>query len=148
MKKDYTKILELQNELSKNVINHDDLINNNISNVCGIDVSNKDLNAFCSAVVVNKNTLEIIESVNEKSTVNYPYIPGLFMLIEGKPLLRIIRLLKNQFDVLIIDGHGILYPRKCGLASYVGITIDKPTIGVAKNLLCKSILDNNYIEFN
>jgi hypothetical protein len=37
MKKDYTKILELQNELSKNVINHDDLINNNISNVCGID---------------------------------------------------------------------------------------------------------------
>jgi deoxyribonuclease V len=148
MKKDYTKILELQNELSKNVINHDDLINNNISNVCGIDVSNKDLNAFCSAVVVNKNTLEIIESVNEKSTVNYPYIPGLFMLIEGKPLLRIIRLLKNQFDVLIIDGHGILYPRKCWLASYVGITIDKPTIGVAKNLLCKSILDNNYIEFN
>jgi len=148
MKKDYTKILELQNELSKNVINHDDLINNNISNVCGIDVSNKDLNAFCSAVVVNKNTLEIIESVNEKSTVNYPYIPGLFMLIEGKPLLRIIRLLKNQFDVLIIDGHGILYPRKCGLASYVGITIDKPTIGVAKNLLCESILDNNYIEFN
>ena len=148
MKKDYTKILELQNELSKNVINHDNLINNNISNVCGIDVSNKDLNAFCSAVVVNKNTLEIIESVNEKSTVNYPYIPGLFMLIEGKPLLRIIRLLKNQFDVLIIDGHGILYPRKCGLASYVGITIDKPTIGVAKNLLCGSILDNNYIEFN
>ena len=130
------------------MINHDDLINNNISNVCGIDVSNKDLNAFCSAVVVNKNTLEIIESVNEKSTVNYPYIPGLFMLIEGKPLLRIIRLLKNQFDVLIIDGHGILYPRKCWLASYVGITIDKPTIGVAKNLLCKSILDNNYIEFN
>ena len=148
MKKDYTKILELQNELSKNVINHDDLINNNISNVCGIDVSNNDLNAFCSAVVVNKNTLEIIESVNEKSTVNYPYIPGLFMLIEGKPLLRIIRLLKNQFDVLIIDGHGILYPRKCGLASYVGITIDKPTIGVAKNLLCMSILENNYIEFN
>ena len=61
-------------------------------------------------MVVNKNTLEIIESVNEKNTVNYPYIPGLFMLIEGKPLLRIIRLLKNQFDVLIIDGHGILYP--------------------------------------
>ncbi|HEY5737688.1 MAG TPA: endonuclease V [Nitrososphaeraceae archaeon] len=148
MKKDYTKILELQNELSKKVITHDDLINNNISNVCGIDVSYKDLNAFCSAVIVNKNTLKVIEIVNEKSTVNHPYIPGLFMLIEGKPLLRIIRLLKNQFDVLIIDGHGILHPRKCGLASYVGITIDKPTIGVAKNLLCGSILENSYIEFN
>ena len=70
MKKDYTKILELQNELSKKVITHDYLINNNISNVCGIDVSYKDLNAFCSAVIINKNTLEVIEIVNEKSTVN------------------------------------------------------------------------------
>lgn len=66
MKKDYTKILELQNELSKKVITHDNLINNNISNVCGIDVSYKDLNAFCSAMIVNKNTLEVIEIVNEK----------------------------------------------------------------------------------
>ena len=59
----------------------------------------------------------------KKVPVNHPYIPGLFMLTEGKPLLRIIRLLKNQFDVLIIDGRGILHPRKCGLASYVGIIL-------------------------
>ena len=148
MKENYTKIIELQNEYSKKVITHDYLNNNNISNVCGIDVSYKDLNAFCSAVIVNKNTLYIIEIVNEKSTVRYPYIPGLFMLREGEPLVKIVRLLKNQFDVLLIDGHGILHPRKCGLASYVGLMIDKPTIGVAKNLLCGSILENNYIEFN
>ena len=76
------------------MITHDKLINN-ISNVCGIDVSYKDLNVFCSYVIVNKNTLEVIEIVNEKGTVNHPYIPGLFMLIEGKYLLRITRLLKN-----------------------------------------------------
>ena len=148
MKENYTKIIELQNEFSKKVITHDYLNNNNIRNVCGIDVSYKDLNAFCSAVIVNKNTLEIIEIVNEKSIISYPYIPGLFMLREGEPLLKIVRLLKNLFDVLLIDGHGILHPRKCGLASYVGLMIDKPTIGVAKNLLCGSILENNYIEFN
>ena len=148
MNENYTNIIELQNEFSKKVITHDYLNNNNISNVCGIDVSYKDLNAFCSAVIVNKNTLEIIEIVNEKSIISYPYIPGLFMLREGEPLLKIVRLLKNLFDVLLIDGHGILHPRKCGLASYVGLMIDKPTIGVAKNLLCGSILENNYIEFN
>ena len=148
MNENYTKIIELQNEFSKKVITHDYLNNNNIRNVCGIDVSYKDLNAFCSAVIVNKNTLEIIEIVNEKSTISYPYIPGLFMLREGEPLLKIVRLLKNLFDVLLIDGHGILHPRQCGLASYVGIMIDKPTIGVAKNLLCGSILKNNYIEYN
>ena len=148
MNENYTKIIELQNEFSKKVITHDYLNNNNIRNVCGIDVSYKDLNAFCSAVIVNKNTLEIIEIVNEKSTVSYPYIPGLFMLREGEPLLKIVRLLKNLFDVLLIDGHGILHPRKCGLASYVGIMIDKPTIGVAKNLLCGSILASSYVEYN
>ena len=148
MNENYTKIIELQNEFSKKVITHDYLNNNNIRNVCGIDVSYKDLNAFCSAVIVNKNTLEIIEIVNEKSTVSYPYIPGLFMLREGEPLLKIVRLLKNLFDVLLIDGHGILHPRQCGLASYVGIMIDKPTIGVAKNLLCGSILESSYVEYN
>ena len=148
MKDNYTKIIELQNEFSKKVITHDYLNNNNIRNVCGIDVSYKDLNAFCSAVIINKNTLEIIEIVNEKSTISYPYIPGLFMLREGEPLLKIVRLLKNLFDVLLIDGHGILHPRKCGLASYVGIMIDKPTIGVAKNLLCGSILESRYVEYN
>lgn len=149
MKDNYTKIIELQNEFSKKVITYDYLNNNNnIRNVCGIDVSYKDLNAFCSAVIINKITLEIIEIVNEKSTISYPYIPGLFMLREGEPLLKIVRLLKNLFDVLLIDGHGILHPRKCGLASYVGIMIDKPTIGVAKNLLCGSILESSYVEYN
>ncbi|MCJ7636675.1 MAG: endonuclease V [Nitrososphaeraceae archaeon] len=146
MNNNYTAIIELQNEYAKKVITHDYL--NNFDTVCGIDVSYKGSNAFCSAVIVNKNTLESIEIVNEKSTVKYPYIPGLFMLREAEPLLKILRLLKNSFDVLLIDGHGILHPRKCGLACYVGIIIDKPTIGVAKKLLCGSTLENNYIEYN
>ena len=148
MKENYTKIIELQNKFAKKVITHDYMNKNNIHNVCGIDVSYKDLNAFCSAVIVNKNTLEITEIVNEKSIVEYSYIPGLFMLREAEPLLKILRLLKNPFDLVLIDGHGILHPRKCGLASYIGIKIDKPTIGVAKKLLCGSILKNNYVEYN
>ena len=70
------------------------------------------------------------------------------MLREAKPLLRTLRLLKNKFDLVLIDGHGILHPRKCGLASYIGIMIDKPTIGVAKKLLCGSIIENNYVDYN
>ena len=34
------------------------------------------------------------------------------------------------------------------MACYVGVMIDKPTIGVAKNLLCGHILKDNYIEYN
>ncbi len=142
----YKAIIELQKKFAEKVITSDYL--NNIDTVCGVDVSYKDWNAFCSAVIVNKNSLESIEMVNEKSIVKYPYIPGLFMLREAKPLLKILGLLKNSFDVLLIDGHGTLHPRKCGLACYMGIMTDKPTIGVAKNLLCGSILENNYIMSN
>lgn len=148
MKENYTKTIKLQNEFAEKVITHDYLNNNSIRNVCGIDVSYKNLNAFCSAVIVNKNTLEIIEIANEKSIVKYSYIPGLFMLREARPLLITLRLLKNKFDLVLIDGHGILHPRKCGLASYIGIMIDKPTIGVAKTLLCGSIMENDYVEYN
>lgn len=142
----YKAIIELQKKFAEKVITSDYL--NNIDTVCGVDVSYKDWNAFCSAVIVNKNSLESIEMVNEKSIVKYPYIPGLFMLREAKPLLKILGLLKSSFDVLLIDGHGTLHPRKCGLACYIGIMTDKPTIGVAKNLLCGSILENNYIMCN
>jgi deoxyribonuclease V len=41
-----------------------------------------------------------------------------------------------------------LHPRKCGLASYVGYSIDKPTIGVAKNLLCGSPREDHFIEYD
>lgn len=140
----YTAIIELQEKFAKKVITYDYL--NNFDTICSIDVSYKDRNAFCSVVIVDKNTLEIIEIEHEKSTIEYPYIPGLFISREGKPLLKTLRLLKNSYDVLLIDGQGNLYPRKFGLACYIGIILDKPTIGVAKNLLCGLTLENNYIE--
>ena len=95
MNNNYTTIIQLQNEFVKKVITHDN--SNNIDNVRGIDVSYKDLNAFCSAVIVNTNNLESIEIVNEKSPVKDPYIQVLRMLREPEPLLKIVRLLKNQF---------------------------------------------------
>jgi deoxyribonuclease V len=41
-----------------------------------------------------------------------------------------------------------LHPRKCGLASYIGVLIDKPTIGVAKSILCGSIMEDKYVQYD
>ena len=143
----YSDAIELQKEIAKNVI-AEDTLHKKIEYICGIDVSYKKNAAYCSAVIMKKNTLELIESVNAKSIVKHPYIPGLFILRESEPILTTLKLLKNQFDLLLIDGHGLLHPRKCGLASYIGVLIDKPTIGVAKSLLCGSIKKDQFIEYD
>lgn len=146
-KKSFTYFINLQKEIAKKVIDYD-CLNNEINNICGIDVAYKNNIAFCSALIVNKRTLEIIESINHKNIVNYPYIPGLFIVRESKSIISVLKLIKNSYDVLLIDAHGVLHPRKCGLACYIGVIIDKPTIGVAKNLLCGHIMKDNYIEYN
>ncbi|HET8856734.1 MAG TPA: endonuclease V [Nitrososphaeraceae archaeon] len=146
-KKSFTYFVNLQKEIAKKVIDYD-CLNNKINNICGIDVAYKNNIAFCSALIVNKRTLEIIESINHKSIVNYPYIPGLFIVRESKSIIGVLKLIKNSYDVLLIDAHGVLHPRRCGLACYIGVIIDKPTIGIAKNLLCGHIMKDNYIEYN
>ena len=115
--------------------------------VCGVDVSYKKDMAHCSAVVINKNSTEIVESANFSMKVTMPYIPGLFMLRESKPILKTLKKLKKSFDVLLVDGHGQLHPRQFGLACHIGLIIDKPVIGVAKALLCGKVRSDSKVEY-
>lgn len=117
-----------------------------MESICGIDVYYRNNIAHCSAVIMN-DSFKVIESANTKSSVKYPYIPSLFMLRESGPILNTLKTLHNSFDVLLVDGHGILHPRKCGLASYIGFLIGKATIGVAKSLLVGSIIHESFIAY-
>ncbi|MDP7264189.1 MAG: endonuclease V, partial [Candidatus Thermoplasmatota archaeon] len=47
----------------------------------------------------------------------------------------------NKFDILMVDGNGVLHPERMGLASHTGIKLEKPTIGVAKGGLCGTVKD-------
>jgi deoxyribonuclease V len=70
---------------------------------------------------------------------SFPYIPGYFCFREGPPLLAMVRRLQAEDiptpDVIIIDGHGIAHPRRFGVASWMGVQTDLPTIGCAKRAL-------------
>jgi len=65
----------------------------------------------------------------------FPYIPGLLAFREAPAVLRAIRGLHANDYVCLVDAHGIAHPRRIGLACYVGLALDRPTIGVAKSLL-------------
>jgi deoxyribonuclease V len=68
------------------------------------------------------------------------------MLREAEPIFYTLKSLKNSYDLLLVDGHGLLHPRKCGLACFVGVTLNKPTIGVAKSLLCGTVRPDGFVE--
>lgn len=74
-------------------------------------------------------------------TAGAPYQPGFFAFREGPVIISGWQaLLQTDIprpDFLIIDGHGTAHPRKMGLASWVGIKLEIPAFGIAKDPLLR-----------
>lgn len=135
--------VKLQLQMSNNVIKRDVVDQEKIKRICGVDVAYRDDKAFSSAVVVRRDTLDVIDSACIMLKVQYPYVPGLLFLRESEPILAVLKKLNDGYDALMVDGHGLLHPRRFGIACYIGVKIDKPTVGVGKSLLCGSIAERD-----
>jgi deoxyribonuclease V len=90
---------------------------------------------FAVVVVLRYPDLALVERVWAKSETAFPYIPGLLSFREGPSLLEAFLKVRSEPDVIFFDGQGIAHPRGLGIASHMGILLDRPTVGVAKRLL-------------
>lgn len=88
-----------------------------------------------AAALLTWPSLNLVESALACRPLDFPYVPGLLSFREAPALLAALQCLSRQPDLLFVDGQGIAHPRRLGLASHVGVLVDRPTIGVAKSRL-------------
>jgi len=133
---DYKKAIQIQENLRELLTF--EKYTGKIQTIAGADVSyDKHSGHFYAGVVVFKlnKQLELIEEATAVGKARFPYIPGLLSFREAPILLMAFRKLKNNPDIVLFDGQGIAHPRHFGLASHMGLILDKPSIGCAKSRL-------------
>lgn len=132
---DYSDAIAIQRELKNKVIPTNGF--KDINTVAGADLAIlKDQNKLvCGIIVYSYPDLIEIERTWEVVDENFPYIPGLLAFREGPAIMKTYNKLKEKPDVLILDGQGIAHPRGFGIACYVGVLLDIPTMGIGKKKL-------------
>ncbi len=108
-----------------------------VETIAGADISfNKyEPTIYAGVVVLRLPSLEVIEEVGVVAETKFPYVPGLLSFRESPAVLEVWSKLRTEPDAMMFDGQGIAHPRRVGIASHVGLMIERPTLGCAKSVL-------------
>ena len=131
---DKEEMVAVQREVAERAIFKD--VHDGFETVGGVDQAfAEDGDTAVSAAVVLRGN-ETVETATARRETRVPYIPGLLAFREGEAVVASLRALETTPGVVLVDGSGRIHPRQAGLATHVGVTLNIPTVGVAKSLLC------------
>lgn len=146
------KFEEKQKKLLAQIDFSNGIVTDDVHSVAGVDLAYWKKNgkeyACCCIVVFDYATLAVIEKKSSTGEVTIPYIPGCLAFREYELFEKTAKLLENAVDLYMFDGNGYLHPRHMGLATYAGIMVNKPTIGVAKSFYKFADFDYSNLGYN
>ena len=133
---DTAALRALQQELAQQVVLRDALPKP-LRTIAGFDVGFEDDGATtrAAAILLDADTLEILDQQVARLPTRMPYIPGLLSFRELPALLEALAMLSATPDLAFVDGQGIAHPRRLGIAAHFGVITGLPSIGVAKKIL-------------
>lgn len=103
--------------------------------IAGVDAAFSDDRVFAGVCLYSFPELALLEHKTAILKLSFPYVPGYLSFREGPAIIAALRKLSRTPDVILVDGQGIAHPRGLGIASFIGVFLDIPTIGCAKSRL-------------
>ena len=135
------KLRDLQRKLAQEVSLSDSP--RHVRTVGGVDVSyTSGGQAVAACAVLDLERSELLRSTTLRGEVRFPYISSFLAFRELPMLLKIARQVQQDGirpDIWVVDGSGVLHPRRAGIASMLGVVLKASTIGITKKLLCGSV---------
>jgi len=127
---DPARAAALQEELARRVVRRDRI--GKVRWIGGVDVDIVGGRGRAAVVVLEAGTLELLEARTAEREVRVPYIPGFLAFREVPVILAAFKKLRRRPDLLIVDGMGLIHPRRLGLACHLGLALGIPSIGCGK----------------
>ncbi|MBI4139913.1 endonuclease V [Candidatus Woesearchaeota archaeon] len=131
MKQSISSLKEMQEHIVSDINIPEEFPIQDVKLVAGFSTSCKGDKITCSAIIVRFPSEEIIEkkTILRKAPINY--VPGLEAFRDGPIIMELYYSLEYTPDVILLKGHGIAHPQMCGIASFIGVETQMPTIGIA-----------------
>ncbi len=133
---DAESAIALQRQL-RSQIDTADHLPDTIRYVAGVDAGFEHQGTITRAavVVLSFPDLTPVDEALVRCPTTFPYVPGLLSFREIPAVLQALNQIQIQPDIILCDGQGIAHPRRLGIATHLGLIMDRPTIGVAKSRL-------------
>lgn len=117
--------------------------------VGGLDVSYRGETAVAAYTLVDLASTELVWHVIRETRITFPYVSGYLAFREIPALLPVLEAADDAgklAPVILVDGNGQLHPRRAGIATLLGVLLNRATVGVGKTLICGKLSDSITVQ--